>query len=101
MKKLTNIEAELKKSVAYKKSVYNATFKDCVLLKQTQLSFEIDGIVVKMHVFLNLAEQYVRLIEKQKVIPLATNVPHLIETSQLTCISNQFTGFYMMKSIGR
>ena len=33
MKKLTNIEAELKKSVAYKKSVYNATFKDCVLLK--------------------------------------------------------------------
>ena len=27
--------------------------------------------------------------------PLTTNVPHHIETSQLICIANQLTGFYM------
>ena len=33
--------------------------------------------------------------------PLTTNVPHHIEISQLTCITNQLTGFYMMENIGR
>ena len=33
--------------------------------------------------------------------PLTTNVPHLIETSQLICIANQLTGFYMMGNIDR
>ena len=33
--------------------------------------------------------------------PLTTNVPHYIETSQLICIANQLTGFYMMGNIGR
>ena len=28
-----------------------------------------------------------------------TNVPHHIETSQLTCIANQLTGFYMIENI--
>ena len=32
--------------------------------------------------------------------PLRTNVPHHIETSQLTCNANQLTGFYMMENIG-
>ena len=35
------------------------------------------------------------------VNPLTTNVPHHIETSQLICIANQLTGFYMMGNIGR
>ena len=33
--------------------------------------------------------------------PLTTNVPHQIETSQLICIANQLTGFYLMGNIGR
>ena len=33
--------------------------------------------------------------------PLTTNVPHYTETSQLICIANQLTGFYMMGNIGR
>ena len=32
---------------------------------------------------------------------LTTAVPHHIETSQLICIANQLTGFYMMRNIGR
>ena len=32
---------------------------------------------------------------------LTINVPHHIETSQLICIANQLTGFYMMGNIGR
>ena len=32
---------------------------------------------------------------------LKTNVPHDIGTSQLICITNQVTGFYMMWNIGR
>ena len=32
--------------------------------------------------------------------PLTTNVPNHIETSQLICIANQLTGFYMMGNIG-
>ena len=34
-----------------------------------------------------------------KFNPLTANVPHHIETSQLTCNANQLTGFYMMGSI--
>ena len=33
--------------------------------------------------------------------PLMTNVPHHKETSQLICITNQLTGFYMMGNLGR
>ena len=33
-------------------------------------------------------------------IPLTINVPHHIETSQLICIADQLTGFYMMRNIG-
>ena len=32
---------------------------------------------------------------------LTTNAPHDIEISQLICIANQLTGFYMMENIGR
>ena len=32
---------------------------------------------------------------------LTTNVSHHIETSQLVCIANQFTGFYMIVNICR
>ena len=35
------------------------------------------------------------------VNPLTTYVPHHIETSQLICIANQLTGFYMIGNIGR
>ena len=35
------------------------------------------------------------------VNPLTTNVTHHIETSQLICILNQLTGFYMMGNISR
>ena len=46
-----------------------------------------------------------RYIKKQRrninVNPLTINVPHYIETSQLICIGNQLTGFYMMGNIGR
>ena len=31
--------------------------------------------------------------------PLATNVPHHNETSQLICIANQLAGFHMMGKI--
>ena len=37
----------------------------------------------------------------RSVNPLTTNVPQHIETSQLMCIANQLTGFYMMWSIDR
>ena len=33
--------------------------------------------------------------------PLTTNVPYRIETSQLICIADQLTVFYMMGNIGR
>ena len=33
--------------------------------------------------------------------PLTTNVNHHIETSQLLCIANQLTGFYMIGNVGR
>ena len=33
--------------------------------------------------------------------PLTTSVPHHTETSELICMANQFTGFYMMRNIGR
>ena len=33
--------------------------------------------------------------------PLMTNVPHHKETSQLICITNQLTDFYMMGNLGR
>ena len=35
------------------------------------------------------------------VNPLATNVAHHIESSQLICTANQLTGFYMTGNIGR
>ena len=39
---------------------------------------------------------------KSRIInTLTTNVSYHIETSQLICIANQFTGFYMMGNIGR
>ena len=34
------------------------------------------------------------------VNPLTTNIPYYIETSQLICIANQLTGFYIMGNIG-
>ena len=37
----------------------------------------------------------------EKFKPLTTNDPYHIETSQLICIENQLTGFYMMGNIGR
>ena len=33
--------------------------------------------------------------------PLTTSVSHHIQNSQLICITNQLTGFYMMENIGR
>ena len=39
-------------------------------------------------------------IKYANVNPL-TSVPHHIETSQLICNANQWTGFYMMGNIGR
>ena len=36
-----------------------------------------------------------------RVNPLTTNVPYHIEMSQLICIVNQLTAFYMMWNIGR
>ena len=39
---------------------------------------------------------------KSRIInTLTTTGPYHIETSQLICIANQFTGFYMMGNIGR
>ena len=35
------------------------------------------------------------------VNPLTINIPHHIETSQLICKTNQLTGFYIMRNIGR
>ena len=31
--------------------------------------------------------------------PITTNVPNHIETSQLICIANQLTGFYLMGTL--
>ena len=42
-----------------------------------------------------------RLITNSVINLLTTNVPHYIETSQLVCIANQLTGFYIMRNIGR
>ena len=36
----------------------------------------------------------------KNINPLTTNVFHHIETSQLICIANQLTGFYMIGNIG-
>ena len=36
----------------------------------------------------------------KNINPLTTNVSHHIETSQLICIANQLTGFYMIGNIG-
>ena len=33
--------------------------------------------------------------------PLTTSVPRHIETSELICITNQLTGFYVIGNIGR
>ena len=33
--------------------------------------------------------------------PVMTNVPHHKETSQLICITDHLTGFYMMGNLGR
>ena len=44
----------------------NTILKDCVLFKQTQLSIEIDIIVVKKHIFLNFVEKYVRSKRKKE-----------------------------------
>ena len=41
------------------------------------------------------------LIISGKLEVLTTNVPHHIETSQVICIANELTGFYMMGNIGR
>ena len=38
---------------------------------------------------------------KYEFNPLATNVRHHIETSQLVCRANHLTGFYMIVNIGR
>ena len=38
---------------------------------------------------------------KIKKAYIHTNVPHYVENSQLICISNQSTGFYMMGKISR
>ena len=35
------------------------------------------------------------------VNPLTNNVAHPIETSQMICSANQWTGFYKMGNIGR
>ena len=40
---------------------YNAILLYGILFKKTQLSIEIDIIVVKKHVFLNFVKTYVRL----------------------------------------
>ena len=42
-----------------------------------------------------------RILRTRFINPLTTSVPHYIETSQLICMENQLTGFYMMGSIGR
>ena len=39
--------------------------------------------------------------KRVKFNPLTANVPHYIEISQLICIADQLTGFYMMGNIGR
>ena len=41
-----------------------------------------------------------RSISLTCVYPLTTNVTHHTETSQIICIANQLTGFYMMENIG-
>lgn len=38
---------------------------------------------------------------KSSANPLTINVAHHIETSQLICNTDQFTGFYMMDNTGR
>ena len=47
---------------------------------------------------LMLSSKYRRIIFFN---PLITNVSHHIETSQLTCIADQLTGFYAIVNIGR
>ena len=52
----------------------------------------------------NLGIPRLRIFKKfisTKLNSLTINVPHHIETSQLICIANQLTGFYMMGKIGR
>ena len=51
--------------------------------------------------FANFFPSKVMIETDQCVNPFITNVPHDIETSQLICNENQFTGFYVMGNIGR
>ena len=44
---------------------------------------------------------YIKTKLHLRVNPLTTNALHHIETSQLICIANQLTGFYIMTNIGR
>ena len=58
----------------------------------------------KLHSYKNISESSkyeLQLTYQNFINPLTTNVPHRIETSQLICIANQLTGFYMMGNIGR
>ena len=58
---------------------------------------------MRLEIFLQIGKSsgYRRPITNHILInPLTTNVPHHIETSQLICIENQLTGFYMMGNIG-
>ena len=42
-----------------------------------------------------------KLLKFTSINPLRTNAPNHIETSQLICIANQSTDFYMMENIRR
>ena len=63
------------------------------LEKRLKLSF------VWRKIFLSYLDYFLKLLRMPFNL-LTTNVSHHIETSQLICIANQLTGFYMMGNIG-
>ena len=63
------------------------------------------GCVIELMIAGSVKGQKLMLSGKYRRIiffnPLITNVSHHIETSQLTCIADQLTGFYAIVNIGR
>ena len=51
--------------------------------------------ILRLEICCFLPNQYFKVL-----LPLTTNVPHHINTSQSICFANQLTDFYMMRNIG-
>ena len=96
------IDLGLQKDVS-KWTVYTGDFSRSTIDSEEQ-SLKVKQWITheeSFHLIKDIGKKYVRSILFNYVKSLTTNVPHHIETSQLICIANQLTDFYMIGNIGR